>query len=139
MFIFFFVTEIMPELLDLPDELILNIMDKVKPQFLLLCSTIGIGSDRLEQLALDQCQSIDLTSLCMHSSQELVLERFYSYVLPCIHTNIKSLTINLEQLQALNKSLELHCDGVLPNLVHLKIVRFYHSDSSGTPAAICKL
>ncbi len=28
---------------------------------LLLCSIIAIGNNRLEQLALDKCQSIDLT------------------------------------------------------------------------------
>ncbi|CAF4811428.1 unnamed protein product, partial [Rotaria sp. Silwood2] len=49
------------QLVDLPDELILTIMNKVKPHVLLLCSIIDIGNNRLEQLALDKCQAIDLT------------------------------------------------------------------------------
>ncbi|CAF2862057.1 unnamed protein product [Rotaria sp. Silwood2] len=49
------------QLLDLPDELILMIMNKVKPKVLLLCSIIALGNNRLEQLALEKCHSIDLT------------------------------------------------------------------------------
>ncbi len=62
-FIYFpcFCTDDNVQLLDLPDELILMIMNKVKPRVLLLCSIITIGNNRLEQLALDKCHSIDLT------------------------------------------------------------------------------
>ncbi|CAF3086960.1 unnamed protein product, partial [Rotaria socialis] len=52
------------QLVDLPDELILMIMNKVKPKVSLLCSIIAIGNNRLEQLALDKCHSIDLTIDC---------------------------------------------------------------------------
>jgi hypothetical protein len=129
----------MTELFDLPDEMILNIMNKVEPQVLLLCSIIDIGNNRLEQLALDKCQSVDLTFDYLHSPHELVIERFYSYVLPCICNNIQSLAINLKHLLPIDKALEMHCDGILSNLTHLKIspVRFHHSIR--TPAIISKL
>jgi hypothetical protein len=128
----------MTELFDLPDEMILNIMNKVEPQVLLLCSIIGTGNNRLEQLALDKCQSVDLTFDYLHLSHELVIERFYSHVLPSICNNIQSLTINLKYLLLIDKALETYCDDILSNLKHLKIspVRFYHS--TGTPAIISK-
>ena len=64
----------MVELLDLPDELILAIMNKVKPRVLLLCSIIGIGNNRLEQLAIDNCHSFDLTFDYCQSSHEQLME-----------------------------------------------------------------
>jgi hypothetical protein len=57
-----FCIENLVELLDLPDEMILTIMNKIKHRPILLYSMIGIKNIRLEQLALDQCHSIDLTS-----------------------------------------------------------------------------
>jgi hypothetical protein len=70
----------MVELLDLLDELILEIMNKVEAQVLLLCSIIGIGNNRLEQLALNKCHSIDLTFDYYNSSHQPFLKRFYSHV-----------------------------------------------------------
>ncbi|CAF4211538.1 unnamed protein product, partial [Rotaria sordida] len=110
------------ELLDLPDELILFIMNKVTPQVLLLCSMIGIGNNRLEQLAFDICHSIDLTFDYLQASYHLLMKRFYSNVLPRISHNIQSLTINLSNISSIKTCVENHCNGTLPNLTHLKIM-----------------
>jgi len=83
----------MIELLDLPDELILAIMNKVKLQALLLCSIIGIRNNRLEQLALEKCHSIDLTFDYYKAPHQQLMERFYSHVLPSIYNNIQSLQL----------------------------------------------
>ncbi|CAF1433754.1 unnamed protein product [Rotaria sordida] len=111
----------MTELLDLPDEMILAIFNKVKPQVFLLCSMIDIGNNRLEQLALSKCHSIDLTFNYGHSSYRSLIERFYFYILPYISNNIQSLSLNLIHL--------LHFDTILKyyneitfSLTHLKII-----------------
>ncbi|CAF3071191.1 unnamed protein product, partial [Rotaria sp. Silwood2] len=65
------------ELVDLPDELILIIMNKVKPKVLLLCSIITIGNNRLEKLVLDKCDSIDLTFDYFQSPYKCLIQRFY--------------------------------------------------------------
>ena len=67
----------MVHLLDLPDELILAILNKVKPHVLLLCSIITVGNNRLEQLALDKCQAIDLTLDYSQSLDESLFQRFF--------------------------------------------------------------
>ncbi|CAF1086563.1 unnamed protein product [Rotaria sordida] len=100
------------ELLDLPNEMILSIMNKVKPQAILFCSIINIGNHRLEQLALDKCYSIDLSFDYYHSPYELLLKRFYSDVLPPID------------------------DEILPNLRHLKILAGRRRHYTGTPFTI---
>ncbi|CAF3580053.1 unnamed protein product, partial [Rotaria sp. Silwood2] len=65
------------QLLDLPDELILIIMNKIKPRMLLLSSIITIGNHRLEQLVLDKCHSIDLTFDYVQSPYETVIQDEY--------------------------------------------------------------
>jgi len=89
-------------LVDLPDELILTIMNKVKPQVLLLCSIITIGNNRLKQLALDKCHSIDLTFDYFQSSRESLMQRFYLHVMPRISNNIQSLILNIQHLATEN-------------------------------------
>ncbi|CAF1212947.1 unnamed protein product [Rotaria sp. Silwood1] len=86
------------QLLDLPDELILMIMNTVKPNVLLLCSIIAIGNNRLEQLALDKCHSIDFTIDYSQSSYESLMTRFYSHIMYRIINNIQSLTLNIRQI-----------------------------------------
>ncbi|CAF2837225.1 unnamed protein product [Rotaria sp. Silwood2] len=112
----------MIELLDLPNELILAIMNKVKPRVLLLCSIIGIGNNRLEQLAIDKCHSIDLTLDYPQSPHEQLMKRFYSHVLPYIYKNIQSLALTLHHLSDISTFAEEYCDGTFSNLTHLKII-----------------
>jgi hypothetical protein len=80
-------------LVDLPDELILLIMNKVKPEVLLLCSIITVGNNRLEQLALDKCHSIDLTFDYCQSPYKSLIRRFYSHVMPSIIHNVGDIVI----------------------------------------------
>ncbi|CAF1431173.1 unnamed protein product [Rotaria sordida] len=116
-------TKNLVELLDLPDEIILAIMNKIKPRPILLYSMIGIKNIRLEQLALEQCHSIDLTSDCFDSSYEMFIYEFISFTLPYIFNYIKSLTIDIVHVQHLNYIQKtIYDENYLNNLKHLKIM-----------------
>jgi len=123
----------MVQLLDLPDELILAIMNKAVPRVLLLCSIIGIGNNRLEQLALDKCQAIDFTFDYLQSPHESFFERFYLYVMPRIISNIQSLTLQIQHLPNIRTFVEKNCDEILPNLIHLRIMLCRRNPKTGTP------
>ncbi|CAF4004142.1 unnamed protein product [Rotaria sordida] len=110
------------ELLDLPDELILFIMKKVNPQVLLLCSAINISNKRFEQLAFDTCYAIDLTFDYSRAPYKLLMEQFYSNVLPRVIYNIKSLTINCYHISSIKRFMKNNCNATLPNLMHVKIL-----------------
>ena len=111
------------ELLDLPDEMILSIINKIKPRPILLYSMIGIKNIRLEQLALDQCHSIDLLSGDFDSSYEMFIQKFISFILPCIFNYIQSLTIDILHIRNLNHITKtIHNKNFLNNLKHLKIM-----------------
>jgi hypothetical protein len=127
------------QLIDLPDELIVLIMNKVKPRVLLLCSMITIGNHRLEALALDKCHSIDLTFDYFQSPYRHLLQRFYSDVLPCISNHIRSLTLNIEHIPNVSYFVERNCNGTLPNLTHLKIMMGRRHSMTGTPYTLGKL
>ncbi len=129
----FFSTEDVIQLLDLPDELILAIMNKILPHALLLCSIIDIGKNRLEQLALDKCQAIDLTFDFFQSPDELLFERFYSNVMSRIFNNIQSLALYIQHLPKIRTFIEKNCDGILPNLTHLRIMICKRIPKTGTP------
>jgi len=129
----------MIELLDLPDELILAIMNKVKPRVLLLCSIVGIGNNRLEQLAIGNCHSIDLTFDYRQSSHEQLMERFYSHVLPRIYNNIQSLVFTFQHLLRISAFAEENCDGTFPNLTHLKMMIPRKCSITGTTFTLGKL
>ncbi|CAF1415693.1 unnamed protein product [Rotaria sp. Silwood1] len=121
------------QLLDLPDEIILTIMNKVKPRVLLLCSIIAIGNNRLEQLALDKCQAIDLTcNYFQLQDQSLFQQRFYSHVMPRIFNNIQSLTLYIQHLPDIVSFAEKNSDRIFPNLTHLKIMIFKRNPKTST-------
>ncbi|CAF1116750.1 unnamed protein product [Rotaria sordida] len=120
-------------LLDLSDELILAIMNHVKPHVLLLCSIVSIGNNRLEQLALDKCQSIDLTFDYLQSPHESLFQRFYSHVLPRIFNNIQSLTLHIQHLHNILTFIEKNSDKIFPNLTHLRIMPCKRNPKTGTP------
>jgi hypothetical protein len=129
----------MIELLDLPNELILSIMNKVKPRVLLLCSIIGMGNNRLEHLAIDKCRSIDLTFDYRQSPHEQLMKRFYSHVLPYIYKNIQSLTLTFHHLSEISAFAEENCDGTFPNLTNLKIMLPRKCHITGTTFTLGKL
>ncbi|CAF2171608.1 unnamed protein product [Rotaria magnacalcarata] len=126
----------MIELLDLPNELILAVMNKVKHRVLLFCSIIGIGNNRLEQLAIDKCRSIDLTFDYRQSPHEQLMERFYSHVLPYIYKNVQSLTLTIDHLSDISTFAEENCDGTFPNLTHLKIMLPRKCHITGTTSTL---
>ncbi|CAF3020138.1 unnamed protein product [Rotaria socialis] len=121
------------QLVDLPDELILMILNKVKPKVSLLCSMVAIGNNRLEQLSLDKCHSIDLTIDYFQSPYESLMTRFYSHVVYRIIDNIQSLTLNIRQIPDIVTYVEKNSNGILPNLIHLKIMIGRQSHLTGTP------
>ncbi|CAF4137121.1 unnamed protein product [Rotaria sordida] len=121
------------QLLDLPDELILAIINKINPQVLLLASIIGIGNNRLERLALDKCYSIDLSFYYSGFPYEEHMIRFLLDVMPRILNNIQSITINLRHLSYLDHiSREIHHEN-LSKLSHLKIMTGHLYKNTGTP------
>jgi hypothetical protein len=119
----------MVELFDLPNEMILAIMNKVKPQVLLLCSIFDIGNNRLEQLILDKYHSIDLTFDYVHSPYESLIQRFYFNILPYISDRIQSLALNLVNSLHFDTILKRYSDEFVFNLTHLKIIlgRFHRN------------
>ncbi|CAF1439031.1 unnamed protein product [Rotaria sordida] len=121
------------QLVDLPDELILIIMNKIKPRVLLLNSIITIGNNRLEQLAIDKCHSIDLTFDYAESPYETVIQRFYSHIMPHIIDNIQSLIINIRHIPDIITFAKKNDNGTLPNLTHLKIMIGRQHRQTGTP------
>ncbi len=127
------------KLLDLPNEMILFIMNKVKPEAILLCSIINIGNHRLEQLVLDKCYSIDLSFDYYRSPYESLIQRFYSDVLPRIYYNIRSLTVTLKHIIYMHVAVKAIDGQILPNLRHLKILSGRRRRYTGTPFTIGKL
>ncbi len=118
-----FCIENLVELLDLPDEMILAIMNKIKPRAILLYSMIGIKNIRLEQLALGQCHSIDLTSDYFSTPYQTDTDEFFSITLPCIFNYIVSLTIDIAYITRLDHITEaVYGENCLNNLKHLKIM-----------------
>jgi hypothetical protein len=124
---------------DLPDELILMIMNKIKSEVLLLCSIITVGNNRLEQLVLDRCHSIDLTVDYFQSPYQSLIQRFYLHVMPRIVHNIRSLTFNIEHIPNIMNFAEKNCNGTLPNLTHLKIMMGKQCPKTGTHYTLGKL
>ncbi|CAF4264743.1 unnamed protein product, partial [Adineta steineri] len=124
------------EFLDLPDEMILFIMNKVKPEAILLCSIVNIGNHRLERIILDKCYSIDLSFDYYCSSYEFLIKRFYSDVLPCIYNRIQSLIITLKHLLYIHIAVKRIDGEILPNLRHVKILSGRRRHYTGTPITI---
>lgn len=126
------------ELLDLPDEILLMIMCQMKPLVELLTPLIGIGNARLENLLFDRsrCSSLDLTFDFPSSPRRMVMNRFFSHVLPCIYSYIESLTLNFQHLSYVTAVALRTAEEHFPNLAQLKIVQGRRIPGSGTPSII---
>ena len=124
------------QLLDLPDELLLNILKKVDCQASLLCSMIDIGNDRLEQLAFDRCHSIDLSSYFYQAKHRSLKNKFYSYVMPRICHDIRSLTITHQHISSMKTFIDQNYNATLPNLTHLKFLLGPTNSKTGIPFTI---
>jgi hypothetical protein len=114
-------------------------MNKIQPRVLLLCSMIGLGNHRLEQLALDGCHSIDFTIDYFQSPRDLVIRRFYSHVMPRLSNQIQSLILHISVIPNLIKFTEQNCNGTLPNLTHVKITSGRECHQTGIPYTLSKL
>jgi hypothetical protein len=123
------------ELLDMPDEILLMIMRQVKPLVELLTSFIGVGNARLENLVLDRsrCSSIDITFDFQCSPRKMIVDRFFSHVMPCIYNYIESLTLNFNHLPCVSVIAFSTPERHFPNLAQLKIIRGRRVPGSGTP------
>ena len=124
------------QLLDLPDELLLNILKKVDSQVILLCSMIDIDNHRLEQLAFDRCHSIDLSARCYQTKYRSLKHKFFSAVMPRIFHDIHSLTITYDHMWSMKTFIEQNCNGTLPNLTHLKFLLDLRHAKSGMPSIL---
>ena len=99
-------------------------MNKIKPQVILLYSMIGIKNIRLEQLALDQCHSIDLTYNDSDCSSEWIIRKFIYDFLPSNFNYIESLTINVMYMKLIDNitTYKYRYNENCLNLKHLKLM-----------------
>ncbi|CAF1411759.1 unnamed protein product [Rotaria sp. Silwood1] len=112
-------------------------MNKIQPRAVLLYSMIGTKNIHLEQLALDQCHSIDLTSDYFGSPYEMIIQEFILSTLPCIINYIESLAINLVHIPSLYQLVKRIDDkSCLNNLKHLKIMAGRLHRNTGTPITL---
>ncbi|CAF1007740.1 unnamed protein product [Adineta ricciae] len=111
-------------LLDLPNEILFIILKKL-PNIDVLYSLFGINNQRLNLIAQEDVfirnlhfvrtsQSTDE----VHSMPDAILNRFCHLILPKIHENIKSLTIESVSMENILNS------GIYPNLTKLTILNF---------------
>ena len=119
-----------PELLDLPDEMILAIMNEVIPEIYLPYSMIGIGNNRLERLVLDKCHTVNLNFDNRRSPDDLCTERLFFHVLHPIANHIRSLALNRRHLLHFSTLLKYYADKIVFNITHLKInLGFFHHNT----------
>ena len=85
---------------------------------------IGIKNIRLEQLALDQCHSIDLTYDDSDCSSEWIIQKFIYDFLPSNFNYIESLTIDVMYMELIDNIIKYkyrYNENCL-NLKHLKLM-----------------
>ena len=111
-------------LLDLPNELLLIILNKVG-NVNALYSLFGSINERFDSLLQDNVFTktlhlIKISSTCDYSSSldDSILNRFCSDILPKIHHNVKHLTLESESMKRI-----LLCSNY-SNLVSLKLFHF---------------
>ena len=101
-------------LLDLPDEMLLCILKKLK-KIDVLYSLLGTGSDRLNRLTQDKQFSKTLELIF---AGEMLLNRFCQEILPQIHRNVQQLTIESATMERILLA------GNYPNLSQMKLCQF---------------
>ncbi|CAF5102146.1 unnamed protein product, partial [Rotaria sp. Silwood1] len=108
-------------------------MNKIKPRWILLSSIITVGNNLLEQLALDKCNSFDLTFDYVKSPYKTHIERFLFRCHVSYRHNIQSLTLNTRHIHEIINFAKKNYNGTVPNLAHLKIMIDRQHDETGTP------
>ncbi|CAF1409157.1 unnamed protein product [Adineta steineri] len=107
-------------ILDLPDEILLTIFNKVNNTDLLY-SLMGIN-EKLDRITCDNMftKDIDLTTVSSNgtndSKLDIVVDRFCTYIFPRIHNNVESLGIQASMFHRI-----LHAD-YYPNLHKLSLL-----------------
>ncbi|CAF5216283.1 unnamed protein product, partial [Rotaria magnacalcarata] len=82
-------------LLDLPDEMLLNILKKLD-NVDVLYALLGIDNERLNSLAREETfsRTLNLVSIVHNTTMvDSILDRFFNYILPQVHENVKCLTV----------------------------------------------
>lgn len=106
-------------LLDLPNELLLYILNKLD-NVDVLYSLFGIHNQRLDCLIQEKTFS---TSLNLTSRNELILSRFYNDILSRIDFNVQCLIVESASLERILLA------GHYPHLTELKIFHFQRDNS----------
>jgi hypothetical protein len=107
-------------ILDLPDEILLTIFKKLN-NIDLLYSLVGVNQ-KLDKVVCDInfTQAVDLTTVLSNEASDsrtnAIVDRFYTCILPRIHNNVESFTIQASFLQRI-----LHTSNY-PNLHKLTFV-----------------
>ena len=108
-------------LFDLPDEMLLYIVKRLD-NVDALYSLFGINDGRLDRIIREKTFSHHLnfpSILHRNATIELILDRFCRTILPDIHFNIRSLTVESSYMERI--LLASH----YPNLTQLKILDFH--------------
>jgi hypothetical protein len=107
------------QLTDLPDEILVVILKKLK-NVEVLYSSIGVNI-RLDQVAIDPIFTEHLSLITrssngfINSLDDSMLDRFCTEILPRIHCKIKWLTLKLSYIERLFRTLDY------PNLISLSL------------------
>jgi hypothetical protein len=111
-------------LLDLPNEILFIILKKLD-NIDVLYSLLGINNQRLDIIAHEQIFSNVLNFVSISQSTDeislispSILNRFCNDILPRIHENIKSLTLDSSSMECILRA------GNYPNLTELKLFNF---------------
>jgi len=105
------------ELLDLPNEILLIILNKLD-NIDVLYSLFGINNERLDSLVKDDVFTNILNFVRISSITDMKLDRFCTSILPQIHYSIKKLILDTTSM----KNILLVCN--YPNLTSLELFNF---------------
>ncbi|CAF2141277.1 unnamed protein product [Rotaria magnacalcarata] len=112
-------------LLDLPDEMLLNILKKLD-NVDVLYALLGIDSGRLNSLAREETfsRTLNLVSILHNTTMvDSILDRFFNYILPQVHDNVECLIVEPTFMERI--LLAAHYQ----NLTELKIINFQRDNS----------
>lgn len=108
------------QLLDLPNEILFLILKKLD-NIDVLYSLLGINDQRLDIIVQNQIFTNNLNFVSMSSNEEIsgsILDRFCFDILPRIHHNVKSFTLESASMK------RILLTANYPNLTKLKLFNF---------------
>ena len=113
-------------LFDLPDEMLLYIVKRLD-NVNVLYSLFGIDDGRLDRIIREKTFShhLNFTSILHHNATiDSILDRFRQNILPHIHFNIRSLTVEPSHMERILLA------SPYPNLTELKILDFQRDSAA---------